>query len=229
MPVFISSPSKRYSGIGFDVYTWWELRMARLLILFAHPALEKSRIHRQLIRNVPQLPGITFHDLYEAYPTFNINVQHEQALLAAHDIIVWQHPFFWYSTPALLKQWEDLVLEHGWAYGANGTALHGKYLLSIITAGGGASAYQHQGYNRFTIRELLTPLDQTATLCKMIYLPPLLFHGTHRMSDDDLEQAVALYYHVLTLLHDDKLDLEMLLQFQTLNDALEHKRREVPA
>jgi hypothetical protein len=49
------------------------------------------------------------------------------------------------------------------------------------------------------------------------------------MSDDDLEQAVALYYHVLTLLHDDKLDLEMLLQFQTLNDALEHKRREVPA
>jgi glutathione-regulated potassium-efflux system ancillary protein KefG len=182
--------------------------MAKLLILFAHPALEKSRIHRTLIRNLPELPGLTFHDLYEAYPSFNIDVQYEQSLLRAHDIIIWQHPFFWYSTPALLKQWEDLVLQHGWAYGAAGTALKGKYLLSIITAGGGASAYQHQGYNRFTIRELLTPLEQTATLCKMTYLS---------------------YHHVLTLLHDDALDLEALLRFPTLNDALAQKQHEVPA
>ena len=203
--------------------------MAKLLILFAHPALEKSRIHRTLIRNLHELPGLTFHDLYEAYPSFNIDVQYEQSLLGAHDIIIWQHPFFWYSTPALLKQWEDLVLEHGWAYGAAGTALKGKYLLSIITAGGGASAYQHQGYNRFTIRELLTPLEQTATLCKMTYLSPLVFHGAHRMREDDITQAAALYHHVLTLLHDDTLDLEALLRFPTLNDALAQKQHEVPA
>jgi glutathione-regulated potassium-efflux system ancillary protein KefG len=207
----------------------WELHMARLLVLFAHPALEKSRIHRQLIRNVPERPGITFHDLYEAYPTFDVDVRREQELLTAHDIVIWQHPFFWYSTPALLKQWEDLVLEHGWAYGAQGTMLRGKYALNIITAGGGAAAYQHQGYNRFTIRELLTPLEQTATLCKMIYLPPLVFYGTHRMSGDDIQQAAALYHHVLTLLHDDKLDLQAVQGFQTLNDALEHTPREVPA
>lgn len=146
--------------------------MARVLVLFAHPALEKSRVHRRLIREAPATPGVTVQDLYEAYPTFDIDVPYEQALLTAHDLIVFQHPFFWYSTPALLKQWEDLVLEHGWAYGSRGNALAGKRVLSVITAGGGATAYAPEGFNRYTVRELPRPIEQTARLCKMEYLPP---------------------------------------------------------
>ncbi len=92
-----------------------------ILILFAHPALEKSRVNRHLVAGVRDLPGVTFHDLYEAYPDFNILVPHEQELLEAHDVVVLQHPFYWYSTPALVKEWEDLVLQHGWAYGTGGT------------------------------------------------------------------------------------------------------------
>jgi glutathione-regulated potassium-efflux system ancillary protein KefG len=172
--------------------------MARVLILFAHPALEKSRIHRRLIREIPDLPNLTFHDLYEEYPAFDIDVPREQELLLSHDLIVLQHPFFWYSTPPLIKQWEDLVLEHGWAYGSQGVALRGKRMLSLITAGGGASAYQHSGYNRFTIRELLAPIEQTAYLCKMEY-----------------------YRQTLTLLHDDGIDLAAIAGYDTLNAALE--------
>ncbi|HIG46586.1 MAG TPA: hypothetical protein EYQ20_09260 [candidate division Zixibacteria bacterium] len=29
--------------------------------------------------------------------------------MEAHDIIVLQHPFFWHSIPALLKEWMDMV------------------------------------------------------------------------------------------------------------------------
>lgn len=195
--------------------------MARVLILFAHPALEKSRVHRRLVRQVPDLPGITFHDLYESYPSFDIDVRREQELLLAHDLIVWQHPFFWYSTPPMLKQWQDLVLEHGWAYGSRGAALAGKRLLSLISAGGGASAYQHEGYNRHTIRELLAPIEQTARLCKMAYLPPYVIHGTHRMTEADIELEAGRYRQLLALLRDDRLDLRDHMGQPYLNTLLD--------
>ncbi|HEY0603524.1 MAG TPA: NAD(P)H-dependent oxidoreductase [Herpetosiphonaceae bacterium] len=203
--------------------------MARVLILFAHPALEKSRMHRRLVSAVPDLPNLTFHDLYEEYPAFDVDVPREQALLLEHDLIVLQHPFFWYSTPPLIKQWEDLVLEHGWAYGSKGVALRGKRMLSLITAGGGSAAYQHDGYNRFTIRELLAPIEQTAYLCKMEYLPPYVIHGTHRMTEAMMEQETRRYHQLLTLLHDDAIDFGAI-RHATLNEALESRfESEVPA
>lgn len=195
--------------------------MARVLILFAHPALERSRVHRRLIGRLPALPGLTFHDLYESYPTFDIDVRREQQLLLEHDLIIWQHPFFWYSTPALFKQWEDLVLEHGWAYGSTGTALAGKRVLSLITTGGAESAYQHEGYNRFTIRELLAPLEQTAFLCKLEYLPPYLIQGTHRLTDADIDQAAERYRLLLTYLHDDRLPIDSTRRDALLNPIFE--------
>lgn len=89
----------------------------RILILFAHPALENSRVNRYLIQAVEGLDSVTVHDLYEMYPDFHIDVKVEQDLLLAHDIIIFHHPFYWYSTPAIMKEWLDLVLEHGFAYG----------------------------------------------------------------------------------------------------------------
>ena len=96
--------------------------MKKILILFAHPALEKSRVHKVLLNYISDLDGITLNDLYENYPEFDIDIEKEQQLLVQHDIIVWQHPMCWYSAPALIKQWQDLVLEHGWAYSKNGYA-----------------------------------------------------------------------------------------------------------
>lgn len=195
--------------------------MNRILVLFAHPLLEKSRVHRRLLREVPELPGITVHDLYEAYPTFDIDIAREQELLLAHDLVVLQHPFYWYSTPAIVKQWEDLVLEHGWAYGSQGTALRGKKMLSLVTTGGGAAAYRRGGYNRFTVRELLAPIEQTAALCGMEYLPPYLIQGTHRMSDDDIELEAGRYKQLLALLHAERIDLAAAQGLPSLNVALE--------
>jgi glutathione-regulated potassium-efflux system ancillary protein KefG len=129
--------------------------MLRILILFAHPALRKSRVQRALLAAVPRGAGITLHDLYDAYPDYDIDVQREQALLLDHDVVIMQHPFYWYSTPPMLKQWQDLVLEHGWAYGARGRALQGKTLLNVLSTGGPERSYSRQGAHRRTIRELL--------------------------------------------------------------------------
>lgn len=94
--------------------------MNRILILFAHPRFEKSQASRALLKDVGQLPEVTLNDLYKKYADFNIDIDAEKALMAAHEIIVWHHPFYMYGAPALLKQWIDLVLEHGWAHGGEG-------------------------------------------------------------------------------------------------------------
>jgi glutathione-regulated potassium-efflux system ancillary protein KefG len=192
----------------------------RVLILFAHPALHRSRVNRGLVRAVRDLEGVTFHDLYEAYPDFDVDAQHEQALLLQHDLVVLQHPFYWYSTPALVKQWQDVVLEHGWAYGAKGTALQGKKMLSVITAGGGAASYGREGLNCFTVAELLAPIAQTARLCGIEYLPPYVIHGTHSLSPQDVEHLAADYRRVVVALRDGTLDLEAARAQSHLNADL---------
>jgi glutathione-regulated potassium-efflux system ancillary protein KefG len=125
--------------------------MEKTLVLFAHPALEKSKANRALIEGVENLNGVTFHDLYETYPDFHIDVEHEKELLLQHDHVIWHHPLYWYSVPALFKQWFDLVLEYGWAYGNGGNALSGKKVTSVITTGGSQEAYGPAGQNLYSI------------------------------------------------------------------------------
>jgi glutathione-regulated potassium-efflux system ancillary protein KefG len=193
----------------------------RILILFAHPALQRSRVNRVLIEAVRYIDGVTFHDLYESYPEFDIDVRAEQELLVAHDIVVFHHPFYWYSTPAILKEWQDLVLEHGWAYGSEGTVLHGKTLLSVITAGGTEEAYRKKGYNRFTMRELLAPIEQTAFLCGMEYLPPFVAHGTHSMTPADMRGHAEDYRRIIEALRDGRVDLKAARKLARINSNLD--------
>jgi glutathione-regulated potassium-efflux system ancillary protein KefG len=192
----------------------------RVLILFAHPALEKSRVHWRLLQRLPELPTITFNDLYEEYPDLDIDVGREQALLVDHDLIVLQHPFFWYSTPPILKQWQDLVLEHGWAYGRGGTALRGKAMLNVLSAGGPLQTYRREGHNRFTVRELLAPVEQTARLCGMRYLPPYVVWGSHRLEEEEIEHEAERYGELLQRLQQDSVDLDAAESYATLNEAL---------
>ena len=163
------------------------------LILFAHPAFEKSRAHRALLSAPEGLAHVTVNDLYEHYPNFQIDVAREQKLLADHDRIVLQHPLYWYSTPALIKEWFDTVLEYGWAYGKNGNALHGKSMAIVTTTGGGEDAYGPEGYNHYTVPELLRPVEQTAKLCGMRFEEPLIFFGALHRDDQGFRDWASTY------------------------------------
>lgn len=192
--------------------------MPRLLVLFAHPRLEKSRANRTLLQRLPQHRHITFHDLYEHYPDFNIDVRREQALIAAHDMLVLHHPFFWYSVPPLLKQYIDLVYSFGWAYGPGGTALKDKYCFHVLTSGGNEQAYTAEGFHGHTLHDFLLPLKRTATLCGMRWLPPFAVQGTHRMGDAALELAAERLSRLLTGLAEGGTDPASLAALDRLND-----------
>jgi glutathione-regulated potassium-efflux system ancillary protein KefG len=191
--------------------------MSRILVLFAHPALEKSRVQLSLLKAITGLENVTINDLYEQYPDFDIDVKKEKKLLLANDIIIWQHPFYWYSSPALLKQWQDLVLEHGWAYGKNGTALADKKIFNVLTSGGSAKAYKKDGYNKYPIHEYLRPFEQTANLCDMTYWPPFWIPGVHRIEKSQIEEYSSQYRELLIGLRDEQITEEEILKLSFLN------------
>ena len=193
----------------------------KIEIVFAHPALEKSRVNRVLLAAARGVAGVTVHDLYEAYPDMYLDTAQEQALLIAHDIIVFHHPFYWYSTPAILKEWMDLVLTHGWAYGSTGTALRGKQMFNAITTGGGEAAYCETGHNRFTVLQFLAPMDQTAHLCGIEYLPPFVVHGTHSLDAAQIAAHAADYARYLTALRDGRVDMDGLRRAERANENLD--------
>lgn len=165
----------------------------KILVLFAHPYPHLSRVNRAMADAVRDLPHVTFHDLYETYPDFFIHVKHEQALLLEHDVVVMQHPFYWYSCPALLKEWMDAVLEYGWAYGTGGEALQGKELAQAVSTGGPDEAYRAEGYNGITMPELLRPFERSAALCGMTYREPFLLQGARLKKPDEVSAHAAAY------------------------------------
>ncbi|NOQ25874.1 MAG: hypothetical protein GQ564_10975 [Bacteroidales bacterium] len=185
----------------------------KILILFAHPAFHKSRVNKVLVDGLSDHKGVTFHDLYDHYPEFDIDVEHEQELLSQHDCIIFHYPLFWYSTPAIIKEWQDLVLEHGWAYGSNGNALKGKLFFCAITTGGPELAYKVGSFNNHT-------LNQTAALCQMIPLPPFVVHGTHAIENDGILDYKNDYYKILQEIIDEKIDKEKASKLKYLNDYL---------
>lgn len=193
-----------------------------VLILFAHPSQHRSEVNLPLARVSRSLENVTLVDLYAEYPDYCIDIEREQQRLREHDVIVFMFPLYWYSTPAILKEWQDLVLEYGFAYGHDGKELHGKRLLCAITAGGTENAYRASGYNHYSIRELLRPIEQTATLCGMIYLPPYALFGSRTaVEDDKVEEHVERWRQILECLQRDQLDIGRAAQADKLNDCLE--------
>ena len=191
--------------------------MNKILVLFAHPAFERSTMHRSLLQHIKQLENVTINDLYENYPDFEIDVEREKKLLSEHQVIIWQHPLFWYSGPALLKQWQDLVFEYGWAYGKDSYALEGKIIFNAITSGGELEAFQKKCFHNSTIRDFLLPFERTAEICRMTYLSPFWVPETEKLGMARILEFGQRYQDLLRLLGDNDLNDPKFLSVPLLN------------
>jgi glutathione-regulated potassium-efflux system ancillary protein KefF len=190
MVAVLHAPPARGQTLAADCYP-----MAQILVITAHPQIEHSRATRALMQAAAALPAerCEVRDLYALYPDYYIDVAAEQAALAQADLLVWLHPVHWYSMPPLLKLWLDEVFAFGWAYGPGGKALAGKDLWLAASTGGPEESYRPDGYNRYFFDAFLHPYEQTAALCGMRWLPPLLQHGAHRAGDAQLAAQARLF------------------------------------
>lgn len=174
---------------------------APILVLYAHPRPEASRVNQAMADAVREASGMAVRDLYALYPDFRIDVPAEQEALRAAEVVVFHHPLQWYSGPPILKEWIDSVLLHGWAYGHGGTALHGKRMLSAVSVGGKRDAYSIEGFHHYTVHDFLRPYERTATLCGMTYLEPFVFYGSYTASEMDIHRHAEAYRAHLASLH----------------------------
>jgi glutathione-regulated potassium-efflux system ancillary protein KefF len=121
---------------------------------------------------------VAVRSLYDLYPDFDIDAGTEQAALEGADLVALMHPLYWYSMPAMLKHWIDVVLADDWAHvGAGGDRLRGKECLWIATAG------DAQAYSPGTPTPVV---EQVARACGMKWLEPFIVDDVHRLSRDAL-------------------------------------------
>ena len=172
--------------------------MTRTLIYMFHPDPARSRANAALARAADTLPGVEVVDMQaECMDPANPygDGAAEAARLLTADRIVLQFPLQWYSTPPLLKAWQDAVLTRMFyiRYEAEGRRLEGTPLMIAATAGNLPEAYRPGGANLFAMTELFAPLRATAHRCRLDWAEPFLLYRAGDLTPEQLEQAGARY------------------------------------
>jgi len=164
---------------------------AVICVIHAHPYPGRSRLNRAFTEALRTAADVDLRELYDLYPDFDVDVEAEQRALARAELVVWMHPLYWYSVPALLKHWLDKVLALGWAYGEGGTKLAGKSCLWVPTTGGDERDFTAAGVHRRPFAHFELPIEQTARYCGMVWETPLVVYGADAMEAAQVDDAIT--------------------------------------
>lgn len=164
--------------------------MDNVLVVVGHPDLGASRVSAAIVAALEHT-SVTLHPLSSAITPAGFDLAAEQRLLCEHQRVVLLFPLYWYSCPALLKRWIDEVFTPGFAYARGGDKLKDKEFLIVTTVGAPASGYRAGGFNRYTLDELLRPLQQTVAYVKGRYLPPIPVFESVFIAGEALQDAAA--------------------------------------
>ncbi|ADG93839.1 NAD(P)H dehydrogenase (quinone) [Arcobacter nitrofigilis DSM 7299] len=172
--------------------------MKKTLVILAHPNMKESRLNKEMINSIKDEPFITINDLYSKYKSFDdIDVKEEQKLLLEHDRIVFQFPLYWFSSPGLLKDWQDKVLEYGFAFGSDGYKLANKEFKIAITIGSPEYAYQSGAYIQASINEILKPFEITAKFIHLTFTSTFKVYRALKITDEELKEKALEYRDIL--------------------------------
>jgi len=166
------------------------------LVIIIHSNLAQSLINKRWIAELKKYPtSYTIHDLHAVYPDEKIDVAREQQLLADHDKIIFQFPFYWFNCPPFFKTWLDDVLTDGWAFGQrSGYQLAGKKIALGITAGIDQEDYQPWGRYKYTLEQLTAPFELTFDYVKADYSAPFAFYGAeYNATSERIEKSARDY------------------------------------
>ncbi|UFH31548.1 NAD(P)H-dependent oxidoreductase [Chryseobacterium sp. C-71] len=172
----------------------------KTLVIVTHPKMEESLINKRWVEELNKFPEkYVVHELYKAYPDEILDIKKEQELIEAYDKIIFQFPFYWFSSPSLLKKWFDEVLLHGWAYGSkSGYKVAGKKVALAISAGVDDEDFKADGKYRYTVIEFTRPFELSFEYIKADYQKPFVYYGMeHNTSPEWIERSVPMYLDFL--------------------------------
>ncbi|MET1755756.1 NAD(P)H-dependent oxidoreductase [Novosphingobium sp. RD2P27] len=196
------SPADEFERIRRERIDEGEPQMTTMIFLF-HPDLSRSRANAALAKAVAGQQRLEVVDMTALYP-MGIDMERdgecEAARLLGADRIVLQFPMQWYSTPPLLKAWQDAVLTRmGYIYPeTEGAGLAGKPIMIATTMGAAEETYRCDGRNRVTVPELLAPLRATANRLAMDWCDPFLVYNADGLDAPALAEAEQGYRDALS-------------------------------
>ncbi|MBQ5949201.1 NAD(P)H-dependent oxidoreductase [Massilia sp. ST3] len=179
----------------------------RALVVFADPALHRSRISRRVGEAARSLPDVVVQDLYELYPDLYVDVRRERALLKEADLVVFAFQLSWYAMPALLKEWFDTVFKPEWTGPGERARLAGKSCWAAVGCASQPGDYRPGGRHGRPLADYLAPLEQSARACGMRWIEPHVFYGAEG-ADAQAVDAHAAQLRALLAGHLERLALE---------------------
>lgn len=165
-------------------------------LLVAHPDLAGSRTNRALLTALNGVAGLEIADLYGIYRDERIDLPAERERLLRADRLVFQFPMYWYSTPSLLKRWQDEVLTPLiYLEPQTAASLKGLPVMVATTTGGPADSYRQAG---MSVDELFAPLKATARKAGWEWHKPFAVHDVRALDDEGLKRAGEDYRLAVT-------------------------------
>ncbi|MDO7252964.1 NAD(P)H-dependent oxidoreductase [Helicobacter cappadocius] len=168
----------------------------KTLIILAHPNIKSSKINKALCESIKNTSDITLHNLHEIYPDGKIDALKEIELLKSHDKIVFQFPLYWFSSPSILKEWQDVVFS-SILYGKNPKMLSGKTFQIITSIGSPKEKYTSDGRNQKSIDEILMPMNMSASYMNMKPQDVFGVYNAMGITNEELSKATSDYQKIL--------------------------------
>jgi glutathione-regulated potassium-efflux system ancillary protein KefF len=158
--------------------------MSKTLMILAHPNIEESIGNKTISETFANEENTEVRNIHLLYPDFKIDVKAEQEALLTADTIIFQYPLFWYSIPAILKEWIDQVFQYGFAFGAE-SKLTGKNVIVSFTIGSPIKDYPQE-----TIEKITFHLKGLTKYCKMNYAGEIFCNDINNYAPGAKEKAV---------------------------------------
>lgn len=168
--------------------------MTKTSLLIFHPNLSVSMANKSMRAAADRLEGIESVDMTALYEDGIIDIDAEVDRLLSSDRLILQFPLMWYSTPHLLKIWQNLVLTRMfYSKPEEGEQLRDMPVMLGVTVGNVPEAYGPAGSNMFPLVDLLNPLRATAHRCGWRWGKPFELYCANRLPIEDLEVAAVTY------------------------------------
>lgn len=158
----------------------------KTLVIVSHPYPSQSKVIHALTQEAQGIPEVTVRNLEALYgnDVAGFDIAAEQKAHEGVDRIVYLFPLHWFNLTPMMKAYFNEVWSYGWCYGQNGTALKGKEMLVVTSAGAAEEAYSHQSPLGCTMEDVLTPFRASAIYVGMTYLKPLAFYRAAEADED---------------------------------------------